>query len=280
MYEVLCSDRFVDASPAETAATLLDEGVYLCSDRTMYRVLAEQDSVRERRRQRTRPPHPRPRLVARRPNQVWSWDITRLLGPVKWKHFHLYVILDLFSRYVVGWMVAERETTALGCRLIEETCAKQGVRPHVATLHSDRGSPMTSHGTAQLLADLGVTRSLGRPRVSNDSPFSEAQFKTLKYHPSFPGRFADLTEARTFCRSFFDWYNHRHRHGGIAMLAPAQVHSGRAEAVLARRQAVLDAAWARNPERFVSRPPEARVSRSLAGSALSRSARQRFLTSV
>lgn len=139
---------------------------------------------------------------------------------------------------------------------------------------------MTSHGTAQLLADLGVTRSLGRPRVSNDSPFSEAQFKTLKYHPSFPGRFADLTEARTFCRSFFDWYNHRHRHGGIAMLAPAQVHSGRAEAVLARRQAVLDAAWARNPERFVSRPPEARVSRSLAGSALSRSARQRFLTSV
>ena len=162
--------------------------------------------------------------MARAPNQVWSWDITRLLGPKKWSYFYLYVILDIYSRYVVGWMVADRENSALAGRLVQQSCLKLGVQPQVLTLHSDRGAPMTSQCTAQLLADLGVTRSLSRPQVSDDNPFSEAQFKTLKYHPSFPGRFGDQNQAKTFCRSFFRWYNGEHRHGGISMLTPEQVH--------------------------------------------------------
>jgi len=230
--EVLSSERFVDRSPAEVFATLLDEKEYLCSERTMYRVLAESQPVRERRNQLQHPQYAKPELVATAPNQVWSWDITKLLGPKKWTYYYLYVLLDLFSRYAVGWMVADRENSALAGRLIEETCTKHGVEPEVLTLHSDRGSPMTSKCTAQLLADLGVTRSLSRPQVSDDNPFSEAQFKTLKYHPGFPGRFTGIDHATRHCRSFFPWYNTEHRHGGISMLTPADVHYGRAQAML------------------------------------------------
>ena len=208
----------MDRSPAEVVATLLDEDVYLCSERTMYRVLASQVPVRERRAQRSHPEYQKPELMATGPGQVWSWDITRLLGPRKWSYFYLYVIMDIFSRYIVGWMVADRESSALAGRLIQQSCLKHGVQPLVLTLHSDRGAPMTSQCTAQLLADLGVTRSLSRPQVSDDNPFSEAQFKTLKYHPSFPGRFEDQGQAKTFCRSFFRCYNAEHRHGGISMI--------------------------------------------------------------
>jgi putative transposase len=222
----------------------------------MYRVLAASQPVRERRNQREHPVYTKPELVATGPNQTWSWDITKLLGPKKWSYFYLYVLLDIFSRYVVGWMVADRENSALAGRLIEETCHKQGVAPENLTLHSDRGAPMTSKCTAQLLADLGVTRSLSRPQVSDDNPFSEAQFKTLKYHPGFPGRFDDIGAAIAYCRSFFPWYNTEHRHGGIAMLTPDDVHHGRAQAVLAERQRTLEAAWAARPERFVRGLPK------------------------
>ena len=257
VFEVLCSPRFADRAPAEVYATLLDEGVYLCSERTMYRVLAENRAVRERRAQRSHPNHPKPEIVARAPNEVWSWDITRLLGPEKWQYFYLYVILDIFSRYVTGWMVADRETAGLGGRLIEESCLKQGVQPRVLTLHSDRGSPMTGKCTAQLLADLGITQSLSRPRVSNDNPYSEAHFKTIKYHPGFPGRFGSIEEAKDFCREFFQWYNTKHRHGGIGLLTPEQVHLGHAPAVIEHRQKVLAAAYAAPPDRFVGGPPRA-----------------------
>ena len=248
---LLTLPRFVDRSPGEVFATLLDEGEYVCSERTMYRILAENRPVRERRNQLQHPQYAKPELVATGPNQTWSWDITKLLGPKKWTYYYLYLLLDIFSRYIVGWMVADRENSALAGRLIEETCHKQGVQPHVLTLHSDRGSPMTSKCTAQLLADLGITRSLSRPQVCDDNPFSEAQFKTLKYHPSFPGRFNDIQDATGFCRSFVLWYNTEHRHGGIAMLTPDDVHHGRAEQVLAQRQLILEAAWAAHPERFV-----------------------------
>ena len=256
--EMLSSERFVDRSPAEVFATLLDEEKYLCSERTMYRVLAACQPVRERRNQLQHPQYTKPELMATAPNQVWSWDITKLLGPKKWTYYYLYVLLDIFSRYVVGWMVADRENSALAGRLIEETCIKQGVEPDMLTLHSDRGSPMTSKCTAQLLADLGVTRSLSRPQVSHDNPFSEAQFKTLKYHPGFPGRFLGIEHATSHCRSFFPWYNTEHRHGGISMLTPYDVHYGQAKAVLAKRQRTLEAAWAAHPERFVHGTPMSR----------------------
>ncbi len=257
VFDVLCSPRFADRAPAEVYATLLDEGVHLCSERTMYRILGERRAVRERRAQRSHPNHPKPEVVARAPNEAWSWDVTRLLGPKKGRYLYLYVILDIFSRYVTGWMVAERETAGLAGRLIEEGCLRHGVRPEALTLHSDRGAPMTAKCTAQLLADLGVAQSLGRPRVSNDNPYSEAQFKTVKYHPGFPGRFADAAEAKEFCRSFFTWYNTEHRHGGIGLLTPEQVHLGRAAEVLRQRQEVLAAAYAAHPERFVAGPPKA-----------------------
>lgn len=254
--EVLTSPRFVDRSPGEVVATLLDEGRYLCSERTMYRLLATTQSVRERRRQRQHPAYTKPELMAKAPNEIWSWDITKLLGPKKWTYFYLYVLLDIYSRYVVGWMVANRENSALAGRLIEETCHKQGVTPQVLTLHSDRGAPMTSKCTAQLLADLGVTRSLSRPRVSDDNPFSEAQFKTLKYHPDFPVRFDNIEHAIGYCRDFFPWYNGEHRHGGIAMLTPEVVHQGRANRVLRRRERTLASAHASHPERFVNGRPK------------------------
>ena len=254
--ETLSSPRFVDRSPAEVVATLLDEGQYLCSERTMYRILAASEPVRERRNQLTHPSYTKPELVATAPNETWSWDITRLLGPKRWTYFHLYVLLDIFSRYVVGWMVAERESSALAARLIEQTCLKQGIEPQTLTLHSDRGAPMTSKCTAQLLADLGVTRSLSRPQVSDDNPFSEAQFKTLKYHPGFPGRFDDIAATTAFCRSFFPWYNTEHRHAGIAMLTPHDVHYGRANRVLEKREQTLRLAWSQHPERFVHGTPK------------------------
>ena len=253
--DTLSSPEFVDRSPAEVLATLLDQGLYLCSERTMYRILAANHPVKDRRNQRIHPRHAKPELVATAPNQVWSWDITRLLGPQTWTYYYLYVLLDLFSRYAVGWMVADRENAALARRLIEETCLKHGIAPDTLTLHSDRGAPMTSQGTAQLLARLGVTRSLSRPQVSDDNPYSEAQFKTLKYHPGFPGRFPDQDAATVFCRSFFPWYNTEHRHAGIAMLTPDAVHHGRASDLLQRRRRTLREAWNRHPERFVGGQP-------------------------
>jgi len=223
----------------------------------MYRILAAQGASRERRDQLRHPAYAKPELVATAPNQVWSWDITKLLGPKKWTYYYLYVLLDLFSRYVVGWMLADRENANLAGRLIEETCCKYEVKPEILTLHSDRGSPMTAKCTAQLLADLGVTQSLSRPRVSDDNPFSEAQFKTLKYHPGFPGRFASQEAAIGYCRAFFPWYNDEHRHAGIAMLTPADVHFGRASGILAARQNVLDVAYEATPERFPRGRPRA-----------------------
>ena len=253
--QTLCSPPFVDRAPAEVVASLLDQGIYLCSERTMYRILAELAPVRERRNQLRHPAYDKPELVANGPNEVWSWDITKLRGPKEWTWYYLYVLLDIFSRYVVGWMVADRENTALATRLIEESCVKHDIVPDQLVLHSDRGSPMTSKGTAQLLADLGVTRSLSRPHVSDDNPFSEAQFKTLKYHPSFPSRFGSIEDSRTFCRGFFNWYNTEHRHRGIAMMTPEDVHYGRASQVQEQRRLVLEAACAAHPERFVRGVP-------------------------
>jgi putative transposase len=211
--------RFVDLPPNEVYAELLDEGEYLCSVRTMYRILADNDEVGERRRQSIHPPRTKPRLCATAPNQVWTWDITKLLGPEKWTYFYLYVILDIFSRYVVGWMIAERETASHAKRLVTETCVRQGIEAETLTLHQDRGSPMTSKTFAQTCADLGVTKSFSRPRVSNDNPYSESQFKTMKYQPDFPGRFDDLAHAKQYSRDFIQWYNHDH-HGPGSLPEP------------------------------------------------------------
>ena len=221
---VLHSERFVDQAPRAIYATLLEEGRYLASVRTLYRLLASRGEARERRAQRRHPTYPRPELLATAPNQLWSWDITKLKGPVKWTYFHLYVILDVFSRCVVGWMVAHRESSRLAERLIEHTCESHGIRPGQLTLHADRGSSMKSRPVALLLADLGVTKTHSRPHVSDDNPFSEAQFKTLKYRPDFPDRFGSIEDARALCQSFFHWYNHEHRHSGIALFTPADVH--------------------------------------------------------
>ncbi len=255
LLEVLHSERFMDQAPREVYATLLDEGTYLGSIRTMYRVLDENGEVRERRDQLRRPVYKKPELLATGPNQVWSWDITKLLGPVKWTYFYLYVILDIFSRYVVGWMVAQRESAALAQKLIEETVRKEKIRPGQLTIHSDRGPSMSSKPVAFLLADLGITKTHSRPNLSNDNPYSEAQFKTTKYRPEFPERFGSIEDARSFCRNFFPWYNEEHHHTGIALLTPAMVHHGLAETVLRARQAVLSAAHRAHPERFVRRAP-------------------------
>ena len=256
--KTLTEERFVDRAPEEVYATLLDEELYLCSPRTMYRILAANRAVQERRRQRRHPKYKKPELMATAPNEVWSWDITKLRGPAKGTYYYLYVVMDIYSRLVVGWMLADRENANLAGQLIAESCARHGVQPDQLILHSDRGAPMTAKCTAQLLADLGVTRSLSRPQVSDDNPFSEAAFKTLKYAPAFPGRFGCYGDARAFCRLFFDWYNNEHRHGGIAMLTPQMVHAGRADEVLAERQATLDGAFAANPERFPKGPPAVR----------------------
>ena len=255
MLAQLHGPRFVDHAPREIYATLLDEGHYLCSPRTMYRLLAAAHEVRERRNQ-LRHVAPRPELLATRPNEVWSWDITKLLGPAKWTYYYLYVILDIFSRYVVGWMVAHAESARLAERLIAATCETQGIRPGQLTVHADRGTSMTSKAVALLLADLGIIRTHSRPHVSNDNPFSEAQFKTLKTRPEFPERFTSAEAARAFGHPFFTWYNTEHRHGGIGWLTPAMVHYGQVDLVRTARRQILTAAYAAHPERFVRRPPE------------------------
>jgi len=254
----LHSERFWDQSPMEVYATLLDEGRYLCSIRTMYRILDKHNEVKERRRQVSRPRYQKPELLATGPNQVWSWDITKLKGPAKWTYFYLYVILDIYSRYVVGWMVAHREQAALAKRLIEDTCAKQNIVKKQLTLHADRGSSMKSKVVANLLADLGVTKTHSRPYVSNDNPYSESQFKTMKYCPGFPDRFGCIEDARTFCRSFFIWYNREHKHSGIGLMTPEQVHYGQAQEILNHRSRTLKAAFNKFPNRFKGRIPRPR----------------------
>ncbi len=252
----LHEERFQDRSPAAVYATLLDEGEYLCSIRSMYRLLEERGESRERRDQLMHPPYKKPELLATAPNQLWSWDITKLLGPVKWTYFYLYVILDVFSRYVTGWMVAYRESAELAKRLIEESCKKQRIQPAQLTLHADRGTSMRSKPVALLLADLGVTKTHSRPYVSDDNPYSESQFRTLKYRPEFPDRFGCIQDSRAFCQSFFRWYNEEHRHSGVGLLTPATVHYGQAENILRQRQDVLDVAYQLHPERFVRSAPK------------------------
>lgn len=252
---VLNSERFQDQSPREVYATLLDESVYLCSWRTMYHVLDEHQEVQERRNQARHPAYVKPELVATAPNQLWSWDITKLLGPEKWMLYYLYVLLDVYSRYVPGWMIAEIESAELADELIATTCAKQGIVPGQLTLHADRGAPMTSKSLAQLLTDLGITPSHSRPRVSNDNPYSEAQFKTMKYRPDYPERFGSAPDARNWAHGFFHWYNHEHHHSALGLLTPAVAHHGQAPAVLAQRHCVLQGAYAAHPERFVKGPP-------------------------
>jgi putative transposase len=254
--DVLHQERFWDVAPASVYAALLDEGVYLCSIATMYRLLRQQGETGDRRRHATHPARVKPELVATAPNQCWSWDITKLAGPAKWTWYYLYVILGIYSRYVVGWMVAAREAASLAERLLAEAIAAQQVEPGTLTVHADRGTSMTSKPVAMLLADLGVTKSHARPHVPDDNPYSESQFKTLKHHPTFPDRFGSIQDARAFCQSFFGWYNFEHYHSGIGLLTPADVHFGRAEQVLAARQQVLGDAHAARPERFVRKPPQ------------------------
>jgi|WetSurMetagenome_2_1015567.scaffolds.fasta_scaffold104321_2 putative transposase len=253
--DVLHTERFVDKAPTEVYATLLDERIYHCSIRTMYRVLDEAGEIRERRDQARHPKYKAPELLATAPNQVWSWDITKLLGPVKWTYFYLYVILDIFSRYAVGWMIASHESSALAKRLIAETCEKQNVQPGQLTIHADRGASMKSKPVALLLADLGITKTHSRPHVSDDNPYSESQFKTLKYRPDFPNRFGSIQDARSFCRDFFPWYNDEHRHTGIGLLTPETVHYGKAEAAIGQRRIILASAFEKHPERFVRGMP-------------------------
>lgn len=250
--EILNSDRFQDQAPREVYATLMDEGKYLCSWRTMYRILDEHQEVRERRNQLQHPHYVKPELLTTQPNQLWSWDITKLLGPTKWTYYYLYNILDVFSRYSVGWLIAERESASLAEDLIATTCARQGIQPNQLTIHADRGSSMTSKSVALLMADLGVTKTHSRPHVSNDNPFSESQFKTLKYRPDYPQRFGCQLDARMWAGEFFRWYNYEHHHTALGLLTPADVHFGRSQSILDQRQQVLLAAYQRNPERFVN----------------------------
>lgn len=255
--DVLHSERFQDKPPYEVYATLLDEGQYHCSIRTMYRILnSEHGDVKERRKGHQRTQYKKPELLATESNQVWSWDITKLKGPVKWTYFYLYVIMDIFSRYVVGWMVAHREQDALAKRLIEQSCIKQNIEPGQLTVHADRGSSMRSKVVAHLLADLGITKTHSRPHVSNDNPYSESQFKTLKYCPEFPDRFGSIQDARAFCQPFFNWYNKDHRHSGIALMTPEQVHYGLNKQVFDFRSKVLLKAFRMNPMRFKGKVPK------------------------
>ena len=254
--DLLHAPRFADQAPAEIYACLLDEGLYHCSIRTMYRILAASQEVRERRKQLRHPVYKKPELLAQAPNEVWSWDITKLMGPAKWSYFYLYVIIDIFSRRVVGWCVADRESATLFAALFEDATTKHPAPKGQLTLHADRGGPMRAKATALLLADLGVTKSHSRPHTSNDNPFSESHFKTMKYQPQFPQRFGCIQDAKTFCRSFFAWYNQDHHHAGIGLMTPDQVHYGQADQVHAARQSTLDGAFRRNPERFVRKEPE------------------------
>lgn len=254
--DVLHSERFVDLAPAEVYATLLDEGVYLCSESTMYRLLRERGETGDRRRHATHPATVKPELVADAPNRVWSWDITKLHGPAKWTYYYLYVALDIFSRYAVAWMVASRESAILAERMFAETIRKQNISDGQLSIHADRGSAMASKPVAFLLADLGVTKSHSRPHVSNDNPYSESGFKTLKYRPDFPERFGCIEDARVHCTEFFRWYNHDHRHSGIGLHTPADVHYGRAGTVREARAVTLSSAYQLHPERFVRKHPQ------------------------
>jgi putative transposase len=257
--DVLHSERFVDQSPAEVQATLLEEQTYLCSTRTMYRILDAAAEVRERRNQARHPAYAKPELVATAPNQIWSWDITKLKGPIPYVYYSLYVILDLFSRYVVGWMGAGHENARLAQRLIEATCLKQRIGPHQLTIHADRGAPMRSKLVAELFSDLSIDASHSRPRVSNDNPFSEAQFRTFKYRPEFPDRFGAIEHARSVSRNLFAWYNDLHHHSGLSYLTPANVHYGRAASTLEVRHQTRLSAFAAHPERFVQGPPRLEI---------------------
>jgi putative transposase len=253
--DALHGERFCDMAPAAVHATLLDEGIYLCAPRTMYRILDDHGEVKERRDQLKHPNYSKPELLATAPNQVWSWDITKLKGPAKWTYFYLYVILDIFSRHAVGWMIAMREAAALAKRLIASTCSKQGIQPGQLALHADRGPSMKSKPVEFLLFDLGVEKTHSRPYTSTDNPYSEAQFKTLKYRPEFPARFGSIQDARAFCRGFFTWYNTCHRHSGIGYLTPEMVHYGHAKDVMDARQVVLLEAYDAHPDRFVNKKP-------------------------
>jgi putative transposase len=255
----LCEERFCDLAPAQVYTTLLDEGVYLCSERQMYRVLAERGLVRERRRGHVHNSYTTPRLVATKPNQVWTWDITALRGPTKGVKYFLYTILDIFSRKTVGWAIHDSESEKHSRRLIRETCRRNGIDPKTLTIHADRGGPMTAGTVAELLNELGVTKSHSRPRVSNDNPYIEAHFKTLKYRPDYPARFDSISQARTWCRKFFTWYNEVHYHSGIGYLRPADLHDGNHTVIIERRQATLDRAQTAHPERFTKQPRQAKA---------------------
>ncbi len=257
--DVLISDGYCDKSVRQVWAELVDAGIYYCSVRTMYRILAENAAVRERRDQLRHPEYTRPELLAMGSNQLWSWDITKLKGPHKWTYYYLYVLLDVWSRKVVGWMVAERESSTLAVELIRQSCKREGISENQLTVHADRGSSMRSKPVAFMLADLGVTKTHSRPYSSSDNPYSEAQFKTLKYQPEFPERFGSLEDARAFLRIYFDWYNNVHRHSGIGLVTPAQRHHGMDKVVHEKRQEVMAAFYERHPERFVKgmpKPPE------------------------
>jgi putative transposase len=253
--ETLNSERFMDKAPRQVYAALLDEGRYLCHWRTMYRILAAHDEVRERRRLRRHPVDKKPELLATAPNQVWSWDITYLRGPHKWEHYPLYTVLDIYSRYVVGWMMAEVESSDLAKQLIAATAQKHHIQPEQLTLHADNGAPMRGKPLSQLLVDLGITKSHNRPHTSDDNPFSEAHFKTMKYRPDYPDRFTSLAEAQVWARCFFTWYNEQHYHSGLNLFTPASVHFGEATAVQQQRQAVMLTAYAAHPARFVRGQP-------------------------
>jgi putative transposase len=256
--DALHEERFQDRPPAEVVASLAAEGRYVASERTLYRLLAKHDEVRERRNQLVHPKYAKPELVATAPNQVWSWDITKLLTTTKLVYLYLYVVIDIYSRYVVGWLLAERENAALAARLVDEVVARNDVKPGCITLHADRGAPMRSKLLSQLLAELDVNKSFSRPHTSNDNPYSESHFKTLKYHPGFPRKLRNLEDGLAHCRRFFSWYNDEHHHSGIELLTPSDVHFGRADAMLKQRHDVMMAAYAQHPERFVHGPPRLR----------------------
>lgn len=252
---LLNSERFQDQSPRQVYAALLDEDEYLCHWRTMYRVLEEHEEVKERRNQLRHPSYAKPELLATGPNQLWSWDITRMRGPVTWSYYYLYVMLDVFSRYVVAWLLAERESATLAQELVAAAYTKQTIEPGQLTIHADRGAPMMAKSMAMLMSDLGINESHSRPHVSDDNPYSEAQFHTVKYRPDYPDRFGSLSDARSWCEGFFPWYNNEHHHSALHLLTPADVHYGRAEEKLAQRQVVLQRAYAAHPERFVKGSP-------------------------
>ena len=253
--ETLNSERFMDKAPRQVYAALLDEGAYLCHWRTMYRILAAHDEVRERRQVRRHPLYKKPELLATAPNQVWSWDITYLRGPHKWEHYPLYTVLDIYSRYVVGWMIAEVESSDLARQLIAATALKQDIQPDQLTLHADNGAPMRGKPLSQLLIDLGITKSHNRPHTSDDNPFSEAHFKTMKYRLDYPDRFASLVEAQAWARCFFTWYNEQHYHSGLNLFTPVSVHYNQAHVVQQQRQVVMLTAYAAHPARFVRGQP-------------------------